>query len=224
MGNSQSSDRASYSNIPVRILGFGQRPREDPLPVEYTHDLHEERMSETLTTAVPSRAPSIESDSFGKDSSKIYSPKLASRSVASFFNSTEPSGDISVFLARENSSPDLHGEYDFEKRKRNSRRYSRQPALVYSPIRINPNDPPDDSAVAYAAFLKAYPQYQLTWVLDTLRKTDFARLDRNGETYVDFMGGALYPESLIRVHTDFLNQSILGNTHSVSNRYECQSA
>ena len=33
------------------------------------------------------------------------------------------------------------------------------------------------------------------------------------------MGGALYPESLIRVHTDFLNRSVLGNTHSVSNRY-----
>jgi molybdenum cofactor sulfurtransferase len=222
MGNSQSSDRASYSNIPFRILAFGQRQREDPLRMESTLDLHEEHTSETLSTAVPSRAPSIESDSFGKDSSKIYSPKRASRSVASFFHPTEPSGDISVFL-RENSSPDLHSEYDSEKRKRNSRRYSRQPALVYSPMRINPNDPPEDSAVAYAAFLKAYPQYQLTWVLDTLRKTDFARLDRNGETYVDFMGGALYPESLIRVHTDFLNQSILGNTHSVSNRYECRS-
>ncbi|KDR75602.1 hypothetical protein GALMADRAFT_68588 [Galerina marginata CBS 339.88] len=31
------------------------------------------------------------------------------------------------------------------------------------------------------------------------------------------MGGAIYPESLIRVHTEFLNRSILGNTHSVSN-------
>ncbi|KAF8234407.1 PLP-dependent transferase [Tricholoma matsutake] len=31
------------------------------------------------------------------------------------------------------------------------------------------------------------------------------------------MGGALYPESLIRVHTDFLNRSVMGNTHSVSN-------
>ncbi|KAF9450104.1 PLP-dependent transferase [Macrolepiota fuliginosa MF-IS2] len=31
------------------------------------------------------------------------------------------------------------------------------------------------------------------------------------------MGGALYPESLIRVHTHFLNTSVLGNTHSVSN-------
>jgi molybdenum cofactor sulfurtransferase len=44
------------------------------------------------------------------------------------------------------------------------------------------------------------------------------RLERTGETYVDYMGGALYPESLIRVHTDFLNRSVMGNTHSVSNR------
>jgi hypothetical protein len=62
------------------------------------------------------------------------------------------------------------------------------------------------------------PEYRLTWILDTLRRTDYTRLDRTGETYVDYMGGALYPESLIRVHTNFLNTSILGNTHSVSNR------
>ncbi|PFH52188.1 hypothetical protein AMATHDRAFT_74465 [Amanita thiersii Skay4041] len=31
------------------------------------------------------------------------------------------------------------------------------------------------------------------------------------------MGGALYPASLIDAHTDFLQQSIMGNTHSVSN-------
>ena len=59
----------------------------------------------------------------------------------------------------------------------------------------------------------------MTWILDTLRRTDYTRLERTGETYVDYMGGALYPESLIRVHTDFLNRSVLGNTHSVSNRY-----
>lgn len=61
-------------------------------------------------------------------------------------------------------------------------------------------------------------EYQLTWILDTLRRTDYARLGRAGETYVDYMGGAIYPESLIKVHTDFLNRNILGNTHSVSNR------
>ncbi len=61
-------------------------------------------------------------------------------------------------------------------------------------------------------------EYRLTWILDTLRRTDFTRLKSTGETYVDYMGGAIYPESLIRVHTDFLHRSVLGNTHSVSNR------
>lgn len=79
--------------------------------------------------------------------------------------------------------------------------------------------PEDGAASAYREFLQQYPQYQLTWILDALRRSDFARLDRNGETYVDYMGGSLYPESLIRVHTGFLQRNILGNTHSVSNSY-----
>ena len=75
----------------------------------------------------------------------------------------------------------------------------------------------DETSVAYKDFLKEYPQYQLTWIVDSLRRSDFRRLDRNSETYVDYMGGSLYPESLIQVHTEFLNRSVLGNTHSVSN-------
>src|ERR1700721_4433017 len=69
----------------------------------------------------------------------------------------------------------------------------------------------EESTIAYQAFLKVFPEYQLTWILDTLRRTDFARLDRTGETYVDYMGAALYPESLIRVHAGFLNNNVLGN-------------
>lgn len=75
----------------------------------------------------------------------------------------------------------------------------------------------DDAAMAYNDFLREFPEYRLTWILDTLRRTDFTRLETSGETFVDYMGGALYPESLIRVHTDFLHRSVLGNTHSVSN-------
>ncbi|KAF8557922.1 PLP-dependent transferase [Imleria badia] len=75
----------------------------------------------------------------------------------------------------------------------------------------------EQAALAYSAFLQAYPEYQNTWIIDTLRRTDFARLDRVGETYVDYMGGAQHPECLVRVHSDFLTQSIMGNTHSVSN-------
>lgn len=76
----------------------------------------------------------------------------------------------------------------------------------------------NDSSVAYKAFLKAFPEYKLTETLDALRQSDFSRLDRTGETYVDYMGGSVYPESLIREHTNFLNNNVLGNTHSVSNR------
>lgn len=77
----------------------------------------------------------------------------------------------------------------------------------------------DAAATAYKSFLKEYPDYQLTWILDALRRSDFSRLDRSGETYVDYMGGSLYPESLIRVHTGFLHRNILGNTHSINNSY-----
>ena len=76
------------------------------------------------------------------------------------------------------------------------------------------------AGAAYRAFLKAHPEYQLTWIVDALRRSDFARLDRGaggGECYADYMGGSLYPESLVRVHAGFLTRSILGNTHSVSN-------
>ncbi|KAG2746097.1 PLP-dependent transferase [Suillus brevipes Sb2] len=75
----------------------------------------------------------------------------------------------------------------------------------------------DAEARAYSAFLKSFPEYQSTWILDTLRRTDFARLDRIGETYVDYMGGAQHPESLVRVHSAFLTETVMGNTHSVSN-------
>ncbi|KAM5537953.1 hypothetical protein V8D89_008429 [Ganoderma adspersum] len=90
------------------------------------------------------------------------------------------------------------------------------PPPVYA-LSTTPDIPEHAALLAYKAFLKEYPQYQLTWILDALRRTDFARLDRSGEAYVDYMGGSLYPESLIQVHANFLQRSILGNTHSVSN-------
>ncbi|KAJ7612712.1 PLP-dependent transferase [Roridomyces roridus] len=70
---------------------------------------------------------------------------------------------------------------------------------------------------AYGQFLKTFPEYRLTSTLDTLRQSDFTRLDTTGETYADYMGGAIYPESLVRIHTEFLNRNVFGNTHSVSN-------
>ena len=76
----------------------------------------------------------------------------------------------------------------------------------------------EQAAFAYSAFLQAYPEYQRTWITDTLRRSDFTRLDQVGETYVDYMGGAQHPECLVRAHGDFLTRNIMGNTHSVNNR------
>ena len=75
-----------------------------------------------------------------------------------------------------------------------------------------------DAATAYKSFLRQHPEYKLTWLLDSLRKSDFTRLEKSGEIYVDYMGGSLYPESLVRMHSTFLQENVLGNTHSVNNR------
>ncbi|KAF7289234.1 Cysteine desulfurase [Mycena indigotica] len=74
---------------------------------------------------------------------------------------------------------------------------------------------PTDALADYKHFLAVFPEYRLTWILDTLRRNDYRRL--KGETYVDYMGGALHPDSLLYAHTEFLSQTVLGNTHSVSN-------
>ncbi|KAG6877969.1 hypothetical protein C0993_001371 [Termitomyces sp. T159_Od127] len=76
-----------------------------------------------------------------------------------------------------------------------------------------------DAVAAYNAFLRDFPEYRSTWILDTLRRTDYTRLEHTGETYVDYMGGALFPESLIKVHTDFLSRNVMGNTHSAPPEY-----
>lgn len=57
-----------------------------------------------------------------------------------------------------------------------------------------------DAESAYAEFLGSYPEYRHTWIIDSLRKSEFSRLARSGETYVDYMGGSLYPENLVRAH------------------------
>ncbi|CAK5266593.1 unnamed protein product [Mycena citricolor] len=88
------------------------------------------------------------------------------------------------------------------------------PFSLYAP---GQDAPIDAAATAYTLFLDRFPEYRLTWIVDALRRSDYSRLETTGETYVDYMGGAIYPESLIRVHTDFLHRSVLGNTHSVSN-------
>lgn len=90
---------------------------------------------------------------------------------------------------------------------------------IFPALSVPDQIPEKGEAAAYSAFLRAYPEYHLTWTLDALRKSEFSRVDtpHARETYVDYMGGALYPASLVNVHAEFLKGCVLGNTHSASN-------
>jgi len=65
-----------------------------------------------------------------------------------------------------------------------------------------------------ADLLAASPEYASTRALDDLRATELARLDRLGHVYLDYTGGGLYPESLIRRHGEMLLGGVFGNPHS----------
>ena len=67
---------------------------------------------------------------------------------------------------------------------------------------------------AFNAFLKAFPAYATTDRLDALRATEYARLDQQGQVYLDYTGGGLYAESQLREHVAMLTGGVFGNPHS----------
>lgn len=71
-------------------------------------------------------------------------------------------------------------------------------------------------AVAYGAFLEAYPDYGGTGILDALRASDYRRIDAGGHVYLDYTGGGLHAESQVRDHAEVLNQHLFGNPHSAN--------
>ena len=72
------------------------------------------------------------------------------------------------------------------------------------------------SSSAYAAFLKAYPEYEATHALDALRGSEYRRLDEERHVYLDYTGGGLHAESQIREHAELLTHGVFGNPHSAS--------
>lgn len=68
----------------------------------------------------------------------------------------------------------------------------------------------------YASFIEQYADYETTGSLDELRQTEFGRLDSQGHVYLDYTGGGLYADSLIRDHAEFLLGHVIGNPHSAS--------
>jgi len=71
-----------------------------------------------------------------------------------------------------------------------------------------------DTSTEYGRFIEAYPSYRSTAVLDELRSAEFARLDEQGDVYLDYTGGGLYGESQVRRHAEILLASVFGNPHS----------
>lgn len=80
------------------------------------------------------------------------------------------------------------------------------------------HDAPGSERIAAleAQFLAAYPTYETTRALDRLRETDYGRLDRAGQTYLDYTGASLYAERQVAAHMAFLRSEVLGNPHSAN--------
>jgi selenocysteine lyase/cysteine desulfurase len=71
------------------------------------------------------------------------------------------------------------------------------------------------SLTAFDEFLSHYPEYESP-VLDELRITGYARLDRAGDIYLDYTGASLYADAQVREHLALLEEGVLGNPHSAS--------
>jgi molybdenum cofactor sulfurtransferase len=67
-----------------------------------------------------------------------------------------------------------------------------------------------------AAFHREHPGYADTAVLDDLRATDFARLDRDGHVYLDYTGGGMFASSQLSRHMELLESGVFGNPHSIN--------
>jgi molybdenum cofactor sulfurtransferase len=77
-----------------------------------------------------------------------------------------------------------------------------------------PNIALDENEPVFEAFRRAYPAYDSTWMIDHLRASEYARLDRQGHVYLDYTGGSLYAETQLRQHFALLSEGIFGNPHS----------
>lgn len=66
----------------------------------------------------------------------------------------------------------------------------------------------------FVEFLKEYPAYPTTHIIDDLRAVEYARLDLGGHIYLDYTGGGLYAESQLRRHHRLLAEHVFGNPHS----------
>ena len=65
-------------------------------------------------------------------------------------------------------------------------------------------------------FLRRYPEYEQTRVLDELRTTEYSYLDEQGHTYLDYTGAGLAAKAQFRAHQERLAGGVFGNPHSIN--------
>jgi selenocysteine lyase/cysteine desulfurase len=70
------------------------------------------------------------------------------------------------------------------------------------------------TSTLYSLFLEKFPEYAGTASLDRLRESEYNRLDRLGQIYLDYTGSGLYAESQVRRHHYCLVDGVFGNPHS----------
>ena len=73
---------------------------------------------------------------------------------------------------------------------------------------------PSIPTYSFADFRARFPDCRDFQVFQTLRQREYKRLDQQGHVYLDYTGGGLYPDRLVREHADFLRNAVLGNPHS----------
>ena len=69
---------------------------------------------------------------------------------------------------------------------------------------------------AEAAFRAANPKFAQTSIVDSLRASEYGRLDANGDIYLDYTGGSLYAQSQLDEHMALMRETVYGNPHSVN--------
>lgn len=73
-----------------------------------------------------------------------------------------------------------------------------------------------DAGEAERDFVARFPAWKTTAALDRLRDSDFARLDRERQVYLDYTGGNLYALRQLTQHQRDLQEHVYGNPHSAN--------
>lgn len=77
-----------------------------------------------------------------------------------------------------------------------------------------PGSVENDQGPGPAGFLRSYPGYQSTALLDRLRATEYSYLDAAGHVYLDYTGAALPAQAQLNAHAERMHGRCFGNPHS----------